>query len=203
MNTRKLFRTFHSFTVATLVMIPSGCVRYTTVTHQPGSNDLRVPDGARDCAQSAWSLTHVIPYTVGRYVDGNDRGILHESHTLYRREVSAHPNRMLPDSLLQGRHAATAAASSLAMVRDALTADLNEQRAASAELIEQSQALGKVLKQLDSQTQEFREMTRKGLQIHAQLQAVSNRLESLEQRLRSVSKTPNPLPKSADANSTE
>lgn len=193
MKTRTRILAHLNLAMASALMLMTGCVRYTTTTSKDDSPPVhRSPTLAHP--ETAWVPAQVTPYTVGRYVDGRDRTVLHEAHTVYRQEVSVHPNRMPPEALLAPGGAKPTDPASLALVRDALTAELNEQRATSKALIEQAQSLDKVLKQLDTQTHEFREIARKGLQIHGQLQAVSNRLESLESRLRSLPVKPDPIP---------
>ncbi|MGE3312772.1 MAG: hypothetical protein AB7O66_22610 [Limisphaerales bacterium] len=193
MKTRNGILALLNLVMASASMLMTGCVRYTTTTSTDDSPPVHWSP-AMAHPETAWVPAQVTPYTVGRYVDGRDRTVLHEAHTVYRQEVSVHPNRMPPESLLAPGAANPADPASLALVRDALTAELNEQRATSRALIEQAQSLDKVLKHLDDQTQEFREMARKGLQIHGQLQAVSNRLETLESRLRSLQVKPDPIP---------
>lgn len=179
--------------MASAWMLMTGCVRYTTTTSSVDSPPVQ-RSSALAHPETVWIPAQVTPYTVGRYVDGRDRTVLHEAHTLYRQELSVHPNRMPPEALLAPGGAKPTDPASLALVRDALTAELNEQRATSRALIEQAQSLEKVLKRLDTQTQEFHEIARKGLQIQGQLQAVSNRLETLESRLRGLPVKPDPIP---------
>jgi hypothetical protein len=189
MKTQNGIRALLHLLIASATTLMCGCINYSTSTSNPDLPPI-ISSPSLAHPETAWVPAQVTPYTVGRYVDGRDRTLLHEAHTVYRQEISVHPNRMPPDAILAPGGAKPTDPASLTLVRDALTAELNEQRATSRALIEQAQSLDGVLKQLDTQTQEFREIARKGLQIYGQLQAVSNRLETLESHLRSLSVKP-------------
>jgi hypothetical protein len=152
----------------------------------------------------SWMAPQVRPYTVGRYVDGREGDLLHETHTVYRIEAGAHPNRLLPDALLLGPGSFATNTTSLSLLRDALTVELHEQRAASQALVSQAQALDQALQHLDAQAQEFQGLARKGQQIQRHLQVVSNRLDALEAHLSQLPLETSPLfPADASGKPTE
>lgn len=135
---------------------------------------------------NVWFPDQVAPYAVGRYVDPRDPNVLHEAHTLYRREQTSRPNLTPPATLVLPPIAAPSASDATTLLRDALTAELNQQRAASLALVEQGKSLANSVRQLNQQTEEFRNALQEAARVRAQLQAVSNRLETLESQLRSL-----------------
>lgn len=134
-----------------------------------------------------WLPDEVAPYAVGRYVDPRDPNVLHEAHTLYRREQASRPNLAPPAALVLPPSAGPAATNTTAFLRDALTAELNQQRAVSLSLVEQAKGLARSVSLLNQQSEEFRNALQEAAQVRAQWQAVSNRLWMLERQLQSVS----------------
>lgn len=136
-----------------------------------------------DQRETVWFPDQIAPYTIGRYVDPRDPNVLHEAHTLYRREQTSRPNFTPPAALVLPPAGSPSASTTTIMLRDALTAELNEQRATSRVLVNQVQSLDQLLRTLNARTQEFRDAVRESTLVRAQLQAVSNRLEVIEGRL--------------------
>ena len=139
---------------------------------------------------NVWLPDQVAPYAVGRYVDPRDPNLLHEGHTLYRREQTSRPNFTPPTGLVFPPAGSPSASNATVMLRDALTAELNEQRATSQVLVGQVQSVEQVLRSLSSRTQEFRDAVQESARVQAQMQAVSNRVEVLEGRLRTETPPP-------------
>ena len=137
-----------------------------------------------DQRANVWLPDQVAPYTVGRYVDPRDPNLLHEAHPIYRREQTSRPNFTPPAGLVLPPAGSPSASNATVMLRDALTAELNEQRATSQVLVGQVQSVDQVLRNLSSRTQEFRDAVQESARVRAQMQAVSNRVEALEGRLR-------------------
>jgi hypothetical protein len=145
--------------------------------------------------ESVWYPDQIAPYSVGRYLDPRDQDVVHESHTIYRREQTGRPNLTPPEALVFPPVASGSISNATVMLRDALTAELNQQRATSRALIEQAQGLDKAVRQLNTQTQEFRDTIQESARLRLQLLAVSNRLEILEGQLRVMPSMPGgPLP---------
>ena len=138
----------------------------------------------------AWQPETVRVYSVGRAVDPRDGTIVHEAHTLYRREQTPRPN-LVPPVAVVTPPAAPAATNVSLLLRDALTAELNQQRAASQTLAEEVKALNERLAQLNVQSQDLHNSLQDAARLRAQLAAISNRLEVIETRLRD-GRTPNP-----------
>ena len=140
---------------------------------------------------SVWTDDQVAAYTVGRYVDPRDRNVVHEAHTLFRREQSCRPN-LTPSSglvLLAPDTGASPLTNATVFWHDALTAELNQQRGVSLRVIEQSQALQEQAQKFAGQAQAVRNALEESLRLRTQVESLTNRLEQLEQRLR-----PNPAP---------
>ena len=167
-------------TVTVVTALVIGCKSHPPcqiVTVQP-------PPLSSEQQANVWLPDQVAPYHVGRYVDPRDPNLLHESHTLYRREQTSRPNLTPPAALVLPPAGSPSASNATVMLRDALTAELNEQRATSKVLVGQVQSVDQVLRNLSSRTQEFRDAVQESAHLRAQLQAVSNRFEAIEGRLR-------------------
>ena len=126
------------------------------------------------------------PYAVGRYVDARDPNLVHEAHTVYRREQSCRPNLTPPATAVfpPGEPASASATNATLFLRDALTAELNQQRAASRSIVEQSRQLQEQVRQLSTQAQALRDSVEETARLRNQVQILTNRLEQLEKRLR-------------------
>ena len=142
------------------------------------------PSLSADRQETVWLPDQVAAYSVGRTVDPRDPNLLHEAHTIYRRERTSRPNPTPPAALVFPPPASPSANDAILILRDALTAELNRQRQASQGLIDQTRALDGQLRQLNSQTEEFRHALQQATRLRDQLTAVSNRLELIEHQLR-------------------
>ena len=141
---------------------------------------------------NVWLPDQVAPYAVGRYLDPRDPNLLHEGHTLYRREQTSRPNLTPPAALILPPPGSASASNATAMLRDALTAELNDQRALSQVLVGQVKSVEQLLRNLSARTQEFRDAAQDFTRLSAQLQAMSNRCDQLESRLRGEPARPGP-----------
>ena len=151
--------------------------------------------------EAVWFPDQIAPYTIGRYVDPRDPHVLHEAHTIYRREQTSRPNLTPSPVLVFPPVAAAPAINVTAMLRDALTAEVNQQRATSQAIIEQARNLDQHLRRLNAQTQEFRVALQESHRLREQLTAVTNRLEVIEGQLRTTSGVPiNSFPKNSFTN---
>ena len=127
-------------------------------------------------------------YHVGRYADPNDDLIMHEQHVVYRVEENTrwnlHPGPVdgnLP--ALPSRDAAFAPAP----VNDAILAEVNSQRLATAEIMMQARTLSTALAQFQTALSQ----TKTNLQETAQLRASVN---EMKQRLDALESAPGQLP---------
>lgn len=135
---------------------------------------------ARLSPASAWSPAVIAPYTVGRYVAGPRGDLLHESHVIYRLEQGVRVRRLPAEAILFPGEPPAPEPSGLALVRDGLQSELNEQRQLSRRLLEQAKQWDEGLRQLRQQSQALGEAARSGWTTAEQGRALSRRLEALE-----------------------
>lgn len=129
-----------------------------------------------------WSPAEVAPYTVGRYVDPRRPEILHEGHTIYRQERTRHPNLAPPDWVVYPGLGTPPHPNTAGILQEALTAELNRQRETSTALIEEARKLDEHLKQLNAQSEDFRQVAQRQAAVMDQLQKVEARIRQLETR---------------------
>lgn len=147
--------------------------------------------------ENIWHPDEVAPYALGRYVDAHDRNLVHEAHTVYRREQSSRPNLTPPATAAfpPGEPAATSATNAVLFFRDAFTAELNQQRAASQAIIEQSQQLLQNVRVLNDRAESLHQSAEEAARIRTQWQSLTSRLDRLERRLRETeAQAPAPPP---------
>jgi hypothetical protein len=72
------------------------------------------------------------------------------------------------------------------LLHDALTAELNRQRAASLALVGQARILDAHLRELNAQSQEFHDALQQFYRLRDQMTVASNRLDSIEYQLRTL-----------------
>jgi len=161
-----------------------------------------------------WEPDRVAAYSVGRAVDPRDPDVVHEAHTIYRREETSHPNltppfaNATPPAVAAPAPAAPvtspavpppppaapapppAATNLNTMLRDALTAEVNQQRATSQALIQEAHALNERLRELNGRSEDVRNSFEDSARLRAQLQAVTNRLAVIESQLPTVPAAP-------------
>lgn len=131
---------------------------------------------------NVWLPDKVTAYAVGRYLDPRDGSVVHEAHTLYRREQTSRPNLAPSVALVLPSPGNPAPQDATLLLRDALTAELNTQRATSQVLVRQAESVGELLRSLEARTKEFRDAVRETASLSAQLHCLSNRLACLEGR---------------------
>lgn len=138
-----------------------------------------------ECRANVWHPDELAPYAVGRYLDPSDRNVLHEAHTVYRRERASRPNLTPPTTTVipPGQAAATSATNAALIFRDALAAELNQQRATSQAIIEQSQQLQQKVRAFNDSAQSLRDSADETARIRTQWQTLTSRLDRLERRV--------------------
>lgn len=129
---------------------------------------------------SVWVPEQFSEYSVGRYVDPHNPGVMHDAHSLYRVEQTGHWN-LAPNSDPQPQ--VQKPVFDNVVLHDALTAELNRQRATSEALISQAKLLDEHLRELNSQSREFRDALQESSRLREQLAAVRNRLTVIEGQL--------------------
>jgi len=167
------------FTLLTVVagaLFVAGCRSHPTAPVAAVQPVLLPPEQGTN----VWLPDQIAPYTIGRYRDPRDPNVLHEAHTLYRREQTSRPNLSPPAALALPAPGSPSVEASTRVLRDALTAELNEQRVTSGILVTQVQSVEELLRQLNTRTQEFRDALRESARLRETLQALSNRVSTIE-----------------------
>ena len=120
-------------------------------------------------------------YHIGRYADPNDDLIMHERHVVYRVEDNTrwnfHPGPVdgnLP--ALPSRDATFAPAP----VNDAILAEVNSQKAATAQIMIQARTLSAALAQFQTALQQTKTNIQETLILRASVNEMKQRLDSLE-----------------------
>lgn len=120
-------------------------------------------------------------YHIGRYADPNDDLIMHDRHVVYRVEDNTrwnfHPGPAdgnLP--ALQSRDAAFVPAP----VNDAILAEVNSQKAATAQIMMQARTLSAALAQFQAALQQTKTNLQETLILRETVNAMKQRLDALE-----------------------
>lgn len=126
-------------------------------------------------------------YPIGRYIDPNNRRIMHEGHTLYRVESTAkwnlHPNQRLTVPLGPIARIRDSARSRSAL-SDELTMELNRQREATKAVMQGGQAVAQKLDQLTSSVQQTKQVAAQSAALQEEVNTAKQRLDALEEELR-------------------
>ncbi len=125
-------------------------------------------------------------YHIGRYADPNDSLVLHEQHVVYRVEENTRWN-LHPGTVGGSTAMPRDAAFAPAPVNDAILAEVNSQRLATAQIMMQAQTLSSALAQFQTALQQ----TKTNLQETALLRASVN---EMKQRLNTLETTQKQLP---------
>ena len=120
-------------------------------------------------------------YHIGRYADPNDDLIMHEQHVVYRVEENTrwnfHPGPAEGNlSALLSRDAAFAPAP----VNDAILAEVNSQKAATAQIMMQARTLSATLAQFQTALQQTKTNIQETLILRASVNNMKQRLDALE-----------------------
>jgi hypothetical protein len=130
-------------------------------------------------------------YHFGRYVDPNDSLVMHKQHTVFRVEENTrwdlHPAAVGKEIYFPAASAAHDAAFHPTPVNDAILAEVNSQRLATAQIMGQARTLTAALGQFQAALQQ----TRTNLQATAILRAA---VSDLKHRLDALEATPAPPP---------
>jgi hypothetical protein len=119
-------------------------------------------------------------YHVGRYADPNDDLIMHEQHVVYRVEENTrwdfHPGPAGRPPALPSRDAAFVPAP----VNDSIMAEVNSQKAATAQIMTQARTLSAALAQFQTALQQTKTNLQETLILRASVTAMKQRLDALE-----------------------
>src|SRR5258708_12362550 len=116
--------------IALFPILMLGCASPKPVS-QPAT--VLPPPPSFERRQSVWLGDQIATYSVGRYVDPRDPNVVHEAHTLYRRERPSRPNLTPPSGLVfpAPDTAASSVPNATGFLGDPLTPHLTHQRALS------------------------------------------------------------------------
>jgi hypothetical protein len=135
-------------------------------------------------------------YPVGRYVEPRKRGVMHEAHTLYRVESSPKWNLTRPAGSPTIPAPPTTASKPSG---NELTVELNRQRQATQAVIQGGQVVSDKLTEMTAALQQNRVLAEQNATMHKELQATRQRLETLEDEMRSrLPDVPKPPPEKDD-----
>jgi len=141
-------------------------------------------------------------YHIGRYADPNDSLILHEQHVVYRVEENTrwnfHPGAV-GDSTAMPRDAAFAPTP----VNDAVLAEVNSQRLATAQIMVEARTLSTALAQFQTALQQTKTNLQETALLRASIDEMKHRLDTFEsaQRRQPPSSTSTTTNESADPSS--
>ena len=121
-------------------------------------------------------------YPVGRYVEPRKRGVMHEAHTLYRVESSPKWNLTRPSG---PPTIPTPVATASRPSGNELTVELNRQRQATQAVIQGGQIVSGKLTEMTEALQQNRVLAEQNAAMRKELQDTRQRLESLEDEMRS------------------
>jgi hypothetical protein len=120
-------------------------------------------------------------YHVGRYVDPGDDLVMHEQHVVYRVEENTrwdfHPGAVCGNATSSTPRDA---AFSPAPVNDAILAEVNSQRLATAQIMVQARTLSAALMQFQSALQQTRTNLQQTAALRAMVSEIKQRLDALE-----------------------
>ncbi len=134
-------------------------------------------------------------YHLGRYVDPNHPGEMHEQHDIYRVEAQSawnlHPGPVgLVAPISVG--ALTNAAYSPVPVNDPVAAEVNRQRQITQTMLAEADRLTGALQQLGQAIRQTRSVARENQQLRQQLNTALKRLDSLQAEIRTLQGEPAP-----------
>ena len=125
-------------------------------------------------------------YPLGRYVDPNNRRIMHEGHSIYRVETTAkwnlHPNE--PVVVPLGPVRVRDSARTLSPAGDELVAELNQQKEATKAMLQGGQVVTQKLGELAGKLQQAQQMAAQNAQLKQEVDTARQRLDLLEEQLR-------------------
>ena len=126
-------------------------------------------------------------YPLARYVDPNNRRLMHEAHTIYRVETTPRWNLHSNQLAAVQRGPATRTSNTVsetAPARDELIVELNRQKEATKAVIQGSQTVSQKLGQLGESVQQTKQVAAENVILRREVDATQQRLNALEGELR-------------------
>lgn len=125
-------------------------------------------------------------YPLARYVDPNNRRLMHEGHTIYRVETTPkwnlHPNKPLAGE--SGPAVSVRDGANEAPMRDELLVELNRQKEATKAVVSGSQTVAQKLGELGEHVRETKQVAAENVLLKRQVDTAKQRLDTLEEELR-------------------
>ena len=141
---------------------------------------------ASDGMESVRFAENLKAYPLGRYIDPNNRQIMHEGHRIYRVETTAkwnlHPNESVPGPL--GPLRVRDSARTIAPVGDEFIAELNQQKEATKAMMQGGQLVTQKLGELAGKLQQTQQIAAQNAQLKQEVDTARQRLDALEEQLR-------------------
>ena len=141
-------------------------------------------------------------YHLGRYVDPDHPGEMHEQHTVYRVEAQSAWN-LHPGPASSGSPSAvcalTNAAYSPVPVNDAVAAEVNRQRQITQTMLAEAGRLTGALQQLGQAIRQTRSVARENQQLRQQLNTALKRLDLLQAEIEKLQADPGPTNTPSDS----
>ena len=124
---------------------------------------------------------------IARYVDPNNRRLMHEAHTIYRVVTTPrwnlHSNQLAAVQRGPATHTSNTV-SETAPARDELIVELNRQKEATKAVIQGSQTVSQKLGQLGESVQQTKQVAAENVILRREVDATQQRLNALEGELR-------------------
>ena len=139
-----------------------------------------------DGIESVRYAENIKAYPLGRYIDPNNRRIMHEGHSIYRVETTTkwnlHPNE--PVSVPLGPVQVRDAARRTSQVRDEIVAELNQQKEATKAMMQGGQVVTQKLGELAGKLQQTQQNAAQNVLLKQKVDTAEQRLDALEEQLR-------------------
>ena len=141
---------------------------------------------ASDDSESVRYAENIKAYPLGRYVDPNNRRIMHEGHRIYRVETTAkwnlHPNESVLGPL--GPLRARDSARTISPVGNELIAEFNQQKEATKAVMQGGKLVTQKLGELAGKLQQTQQIAAQNAQLKQEVDTTRQRLDALEEQLR-------------------
>ena len=177
----------HTLTIAVLSLVFTSCATkhdarvLVTPRSVPGTT---LP---AEGIESVRYAENIKAYPLARYLDPNNRRIMHEGHTIYRVETTPkwnlHPNMQVaaesgPAVSVRDR------ANESGPMRDELLVELNRQKEATKAVVSGNQTVAQKLGELGEHVRETKQVAAENIVLKREVDTAKRRLDTLEEELR-------------------
>ncbi len=168
-------------------------------THRPGKvriTSTSIPGNTLPSAgvESVRYSENIKAYPMNRYIDPSNRLVMHEGHTVYRVETTPHwnlhPN--VPVALPLGPVRANPSSRRASPMSDELIMEMNRQKAATKTLIQGTSVVSSKLNELSHGLEQTQQLAKEAQAMKEQVDATSQRMQTLEQELKLRASPPAP-----------